>query len=42
VSWRYLIGVVEIYDRFHGDIWSVSWRYFKNALEIFNLCLGDI
>jgi len=45
VSWRYLIyvleiivGVVEIFDGFPGDILWVSWRYFVVVLEIFDRC----
>jgi len=33
VSWRYLIGVLEIFDR--------SWRYLIGVLAIFNRCPGN-
>jgi len=42
VSWRYLIGVLEIFDGCPGDICGVPWRYLMGVLEIFDLCLGDI
>jgi len=50
VSWRYLTGVLEvfdegvleIFDRCPGDISSVSWRYLTGVLEVFDECLGDI
>jgi len=39
---RYLIGVLEIFDRCPGDILSVSWRYLIGVLEIFDECREDI
>jgi len=49
VSWRCLIGVLEIFDRCPqifggcpGDIWWVSWLYLMFVLEIFDWCPGDI
>jgi len=41
MSWRYLIGVLEIFDRCPGDISWVSWRYIFGVLEIFDRCPGD-
>jgi len=35
VSWKYLIGVLEIFDR-------CSWRYLIGFLEIFDWRPGDI
>jgi len=35
VSWRYLVGVLQIFDGCPGDISSVSWRYLIGVLEIF-------
>jgi len=49
VSWRYLVGVLEIFDEFQevfdgfaGHNWSVSWRFLIGVLEIFDGCPGDI
>jgi len=42
VSWKYLIGVLEIFDLCPGDIYSVSCRYLIGVLEIFEGCLGNI
>jgi len=42
VSWKFLIGVLEIFDGCPGDIHSVSWRYLIGVLEIFDQCPGDI
>jgi len=43
------MGVLEIFDRCPGDLWSVSWRFLVGVLEIlvgileiFYLCPGDI
>jgi len=36
------IGVIEIFDSWHGDISSVRWRYMIGVLEIFGRCPGDI
>jgi len=38
VSYRYLIGVLEISDGSRGDIWWVSWRYLQGDPEILNGC----
>jgi len=35
VSWRYLIGVLEIFD-------GLSWRHLMGVLEIIDRCPGDI
>jgi len=32
------MGVLEIIDGRHGDIWLVSWRYMMRVLEIFDGC----
>jgi len=29
------MGVKEIVDRCHGDIWWVAWRYLIGVLDIF-------
>jgi len=42
MSWRYLIGVLEISDRSFGDISSVYWIYLIGVLEIFDRFAGDI
>jgi len=42
VSWRYLIGVLEISDGCPADIWQEYWRYLFGVLEIFDWCPGDI
>jgi len=42
VSWRYFIGVLEMFDWCPGDILWVSWRYFIGVVEIFDGCPGDI
>jgi len=42
VSWRYLMGVLEIFDIPPADIWWVSWRYLMGVLEIFVGCASDI
>jgi len=42
VSWKYLIGVLEIFDLYPGDIYSVSCRYLIGILEIFDKFAGDI
>jgi len=31
VSWKYLIGVMEIFDGCPGDTGTVSWRYFNGC-----------
>jgi len=41
VFWRYLIGVLEIYDWCPGDLIGVM-EIFTGVLEIFGFCLGDI
>jgi len=33
---RYLVGVLQLFDRCPGDIWSVSWSYLIGVLEIFD------
>jgi len=42
MSWGYLIGVLEIFERCPGDICSVSRRYLMGVLEVFDGCPGDI
>jgi len=49
VSFRYLIGSLEIFGLGPGDIWFGSWRYlivvleiFIGVLKIFDWCPGDI
>jgi len=42
MTWRYLIGVLEIFDWCSGDIWWFSWRYLMGVLEIFDGCALDI
>jgi len=42
VSWRYLVGVLEIFDRFAGDICTVLWRFLIDVLEIVDGCPVDI
>jgi len=36
------MGVLEILDRYSGDICCVSWRYLVRVLEIFGKRSGDI
>jgi len=33
-AWRYLMGVLEIFDGCPVDIRWVSWRYFMDVLDI--------
>jgi len=42
VSWRYLMGVWEIFEGCPKDICWVSWRYLMGVLEILEGCPGDI
>jgi len=35
---RYLIGVLDIFDRCPGNIGSLFWKYLIFALEIFDRC----
>jgi len=50
VSSRYFMGVMDIFDRYPGDICSMSWRYLMgvlmiiliSVLEIFDGCPIDI
>jgi len=42
MSWRYLMGVVETFEGFLGDISCVSWRYLVAVLDIFSGCPGNI
>jgi len=42
LSWRYLIGVLEIFGLCRGDIWLVFWRYLVCALGTFDWSPGDI
>jgi len=39
VSWRYLVGALEIFCRCPEDI---SWVSLMDVLEIFDGCSGDI
>jgi len=41
VSWRYLVGVLEIFDQYPRDIWYASWRYLMCPGDICG-CPGDI
>jgi len=41
VSYRYLVGVLDIFDGRAIDIWWVYWRYLIGVLEIFDRCPGD-
>jgi len=41
VSWRYLVGVLEIFHWFPGDIWWMFCRYLIGVLEIFDWCSED-
>jgi len=36
------MGVLEIFERFLGDIWCISLRYLIGVLVIFYGCPGDI
>jgi len=49
VSWKYLLDVLEIFDRSPGDIYgcpgdifTVSWTYLIGVLDIFDGCSEDI
>jgi len=49
VCFRYLMGVLELFDGCSEDILFVSWRYFLvfllyiiGVLNIFYFCNGDI
>jgi len=42
VSWKYLIGVLEIFDGYPGVMTCVSWRYLMGVLEVFDGCPGGI
>jgi len=41
-SWRYMVGVLGIFDRCPGDICSDSWKYLMGVLKICGRCPGDI
>jgi len=36
--WRYLIGVLEIFERCPGEISLVDLRYLMGFYEIFDMC----
>jgi len=42
VSWRYLLGFLDIFDVYPGYISWVSLNYFIGFLEIFYSFPGDI
>jgi len=40
--WRFLMGILKIFNGCPGDICWVSWTYFMGVLEIFDVCPGGI
>jgi len=42
MSWRHLIGVLQIFDPCPGLYLIVQWKYLIDVLEIYDGVLGDI
>jgi len=38
VFWKYLEGILEIFDGLPEDILLLFWRYMMGVMEIYDLC----